>query len=202
MKYAIIGSGKIGTALARSFARNQIQVGIANSRGPQTLTSLVKDLGPSVTAQTVTEAGEAEIIFLAVPFRAHGQVAKSGPDWTGKILVDTMNTLDLLPEERRALEGALSSEVVAKAFEGARVVKGFNHLPAAQLGMALANPEQRQAVFLSSNDSDASAAVAVLTSRLGFAPVELGRLDQCGVPLHILDSGPGGLIFQNLAKLV
>ncbi len=201
MKYTIIGSGKIGTALARSFAKNKIQVGIANSRGPQTLASLVKDLGPHITAQSITEAGEAEIVFLAVPFRAHQQVADGGIDWNGKILVDTMNTLDLSAGEREALEGALSSEIVAKAFEGARVVKGFNHLPAAQLGMTSEIAEQRQVVFLSSNDSDASAAVAALTSRLGFAPVELGRLDQGGVPLHILDSGPGGLIFQNLAKL-
>ena len=201
MKYAIIGSGKIGTALARGFAKSQVQVGIANSRGPQTLTSLVEELGPQVTAQSVTEAGQAEVVFLAVPFRAHKQIAENGTNWAGKILVDTMNTLDLSPEEREALGGKLSSEIVAKAFEGARIVKGFNHLPAAQLGVTSGLQEQRQAVLLSSDDSEANKTVAALAEHLGFAPVELGRLNQGGVALHILDSGPGGLIFQNLAKL-
>ena len=36
MKYAIIGSGEIGTALAHTFAGNNIEVAIANSRGPET----------------------------------------------------------------------------------------------------------------------------------------------------------------------
>jgi predicted dinucleotide-binding enzyme len=53
MKYAIIGSGKIGTALARAFSRNNIEVAIANSRGPETLASLTKDLGSSVHAQCI-----------------------------------------------------------------------------------------------------------------------------------------------------
>jgi predicted dinucleotide-binding enzyme len=55
MKYAIVGSGKIGTALARTFARKNIDVGIANSRGPETLTSLAKELGPSVFPQSIQE---------------------------------------------------------------------------------------------------------------------------------------------------
>jgi len=76
MKYAIIGSGKIGTALARTFARKNIEVGIANSRGPETLTSLAKELGSSVFPQSIQDAYQAEMIFLAVPFPAHKDVAK------------------------------------------------------------------------------------------------------------------------------
>jgi predicted dinucleotide-binding enzyme len=102
------------------------------------------------------------------------------------------------PEE---LDGALSSEIVSRAFAGARLVKGFNHLPAAQLGTNPSPNGQRQAVFLSSNDADASATVAAVASELGFAPVELGRIDEGGVPLHIVGGQPGGLLFQNLEKL-
>jgi predicted dinucleotide-binding enzyme len=69
MKYAIIGSGKIGTALARTFARKNIEVAIANSRGPATLASLREELGPSVVRQSLQDAYEAEMIFRAVPFR-------------------------------------------------------------------------------------------------------------------------------------
>ncbi|MGH9620339.1 MAG: NADPH-dependent F420 reductase [Bryobacteraceae bacterium] len=198
MKYAIIGSGKIGTALARTFVRKNIEVAIANSRGPETLTSLRDELGPSVIPQSLQDVHEAEVIFLAVPFSAHKAVAKQFKQWNGKIAVDLTNALHVAPEE---LGGLLSSEVVSQAFVGARVVKAFNHLPAAQLGTNSSPDGQRQAVFLSSNDADASASVASVATQLGFAPVELGRIDEGGVPLHFVGGQPGGLLFQNLVKL-
>jgi predicted dinucleotide-binding enzyme len=70
MKYAIIGSGKIGTALARTFARKNIEVGIANSRGPETLTSLARELGSSVflwcvvLSQVLDSPGDAEENYI------------------------------------------------------------------------------------------------------------------------------------------
>ena len=198
MKYAIIGSGKIGTALARAFARQNIEVAIANSRGPETISSLKNELGPSIVPLSVRDACEADTIFLAVPFSAHTDVARELQQWNGKIIVDTTNTFHIAPEDSGVL---LSSEIVSKAFGGARLVKAFNHLPAAQLGTNPALAGQRQAIFVSSNDPDASSAVAAITSDLGFAPVELGRLDEGGVPLHVVDGQPGGLLFQNLAKL-
>jgi 8-hydroxy-5-deazaflavin:NADPH oxidoreductase len=188
MKYAIIGSGKIGTALARAFARKNIEATIANTRGPEARASLLD---------------KAEMIFLAVPFPAHQDVAKQLKQWNGKIVVDVTNTLDLAPQEREELLGGLlSSEVVSKAFVGARLVKAFNHLPAKQLGTNPALEGQRQVVFVSSNDAEASATVAAVATQLGFAPIELGRLDQGGVPLHVVGGRPGALLFQNLIKLV
>jgi predicted dinucleotide-binding enzyme len=198
MKYAIIGSGKIGTALARVFARRNINFAIANSRGPETLTSLKEELGASVSPQSIEDACKAEIIFLAVPFPAHKDVAKHSRQWKGKIIVDTTNTFHVTPEE---LGGVLSSEIVSRAFPGAHLVKGFNHLPAAQLGTNRSPNGQRQVVFLSSNDADASATVASVATQLGFAPVELGRLDKGGAPLHVVGGQTGGLLFQNLEKL-
>ena len=200
MKYAIIGSGQIGTALARTFARKNIEVAIANSRGPETLTSLAQKLGPSVHPQSIHDACEAEMIFLAVPFPAHKDVAKQFKNWNGKIVVDAMNILDLSPKEREELGGVLSSEVVAKAFGGARVVKAFNHPPSDQLGTNPSVGGERQAVFVSSDDADASATVAAVATQLGFAPVELGRLDKGGVPLHVVGGKPGRLLSQNLVK--
>ena len=198
MNYAIIGSGKIGKALARTFAHKSIEVAIANSRGPATLASLTKELGPSVIPESLQDAYEAEIIFLAVPFSAHKAVAKQFEHWNSKIVVDVTNALHVAPEE---LGGLLSSEVVSQAFVGARLVKAFNHLPAEQLGTNPSLPQQRQAVFVSSNDADASTTVSAIATQLGFAPIELGRLDQGGAPLHVLGGRPGGLLFQNLAKL-
>jgi len=199
MKYAIIGSGNVGTALARLFARKKMEVAIANTRGPETLASLTKELGPSVFPQSVEDAYQAEMIFLAVPFPAHKDVAKQFKNWNGKIVVDVTNALDVAPEE---LGGLLSSEIIAKAFVGARLVKAFNHLPAPQLGTNPPREGQQQVVFISSNDADAGATVAAVASQLGFAPIELGRLDKGGVPLHALDGKPGGLLFQNLNKLI
>jgi predicted dinucleotide-binding enzyme len=197
MKYAIIGSGKIGTVLARVFARKNIDFAIANSRGPETLAPLREELGPSVFPQSIEDACKAEIIFLAVPFPAHKDVARQSKQWKGKIIVDTTNAFHVAPEE---LDGALSSEIVSRAFAGAGLVKGLNHLPAAQLGTNPSPNGQRQAVFLSSNDADASATVAAVATELGFAPVELGRLEEGGVPLHFVGGQPGGLLFQNLEK--
>jgi hypothetical protein len=198
MKYAIIGSGKIGTALARAFAQKNIEVAIANSRGSETLASLTKELGPSISPQSVQDAAKAEMIFLAVPFPVHKDVAKLFNDWNGRIVVDVTNALDVDPKE---LAGRLSSEIVAEAFVGARLVKAFNHLPAGQLGTNPFVKGQQQVVFVSSNDAEAIASVAAVATRLGFAPVELGKLAQGGVPLHSVDGQPGGLLFQNLAKV-
>jgi predicted dinucleotide-binding enzyme len=198
MKYAIIGSGKIGTALARIFACKNIEVAIANSRGPETLTSIAGKLGPTVVPTSVESASGAEIIFLAVPFSAHKEIAKQSKDWNSKIVVDMTNAFHAAPGE---LADRLSSEAVAEAFVGARIVKGFNHLPAQQLGTNPSVEGQRQVIFLTSNDADASATVADLAAQLGFAPIELGRLDQGGVPLHVVGGKPGGLLLQNLAKL-
>jgi predicted dinucleotide-binding enzyme len=138
------------------------------------------------------------MIFLAVPFPAHKDVARQFKQWNGKIVVDVTNALHVAPEE---LGGLLSSEVVSQAFVGARLVKAFNHLPAAQLGTNPPLEGQRQVVFVSSNDAEASATVAAVATQLGFAPVELGRLDKGGVPLHVLGGQSGGLQFQNLVKL-
>jgi hypothetical protein len=198
MKYAIIGSGKIGAALARTFAHRNIEVAIANSRGPETLASLTKELGPSVVPKSIQDACKAEMVFLAVPFPAHKDVAKQFKQWNGKIVVDLTNALRVPPEE---LGGLLSSEIVSQAFAESRLVKAFNHLAAAQLGTNPGVEGQRQAVFVSSNDADASAAVAAVATQLGFAPIELGRLDQGGVPLHAVGGRPGGLLLQNLVKL-
>jgi predicted dinucleotide-binding enzyme len=76
------------------------------------------------------------------------------------------------------------------------------YLPAAQLRTNLPLGGQQQVVFISSNDADASATVAAVATQLGFAPIELGRLDQGGLPLHAVDGEAGGLLFQNVEKLI
>jgi len=119
MNYSIFGSGNVGTALARLSACKNIKIGIANSRGSKTLASLTKELSPSVVPQSVQDAYEAEMIFVAVPFPSDKDVAKLFKYWKGKIVVDVTSALDVDQEE---LGGRLSSEVVSQAFVGARMV--------------------------------------------------------------------------------
>ena len=108
MKFSIIGSGEIGAALARAFAHKKIEVAIANSRGPATLASLTEELGPEVVPQSVQDACQADMIFLAVPFSAHQDVAKQLRQWNGKIVVDMTNAFHVAPAEMGSL---LSSEI-------------------------------------------------------------------------------------------
>lgn len=196
MSYAIIGFGKIGHALAKAFARNGIEVSVATTRDPASFASDAAAIGPTIIPKTLAEAVKADVIFLAVRFESHPEVAKALPNWKGKTLIDAMNSLAPLEE----LDGLPSSAVVAKAFAGARLVKGFNHLAAAVLGQDPAVHGGRRVVFLASDGDDAVAPVAALAERLGFAPVSLGKLEEGGALVHARDGIWGPLIFQDLFK--
>ena len=98
MSYAIIGFGKIGHALAKAFARNGIEVFVATTRDPERFASDAAAIGPMVIPTTLTEAVKADIIFLAVRFESHPEVAKALSNWTGKTIVDAMNTQAPLEE--------------------------------------------------------------------------------------------------------
>ena len=196
MSHAIIGFGKIGQALAHAFARRNIDVVVASRRPPEALAPQAAAIGPTVVARSLHEALTADTILLAVPFAEHAEVAKALPDWTGKTVIDAMNAQVPLEE----LDGLLSSAFVAKAFTGARLVKGFNHLVAATLATDPVVDGGHRVVFLASDDEDATPAVAALAKRLGFAPVVLGRLDEGGALVHARGRTWGPLIFQDLFK--
>ena len=198
MKYAIIGSGKIGAALAAQLARHGIQFAIANTRGRSSLAPLVAQLGDHVIPATLAEALKADFLFLAVPFGALQSVANATSDWHGKVVIDAMNAFGVPLE---VLGDSPSSEIVARALPGAKVVKAFNHLPAAILGREPAEKDGRRVVFISSDDPDASAAVAALAGEIGFAPIELGGLRASSALLDVRGTTLGALLLQNLIKL-
>ena len=148
MNYAIIGSGKVGSALAHLFTRAGIAVSIANRRGPETIRPLIETLGDTVTAATVEDALDADVIFLAIPFVAVEAFARVRADWSGKIVVDATNAYGVSPE---VMAGRLSSDIVAKAVPGASVVKAFNQLPTGVLARDPAQDGGRRVVFVASN---------------------------------------------------
>ena len=196
MSYAIIGFGKIGQALAKAFARKGVEVSVATTRDPESFAADAAAIGPTIIPRTLGEAAKADTVFLAVRFDAHRDVARALPSWEGKTVVDATNLFPV-PEE---LEGLPSSAVVAKAFTGAKLVKGFNHLIAATLATDPVVEGGHRVVFLSSDDEDAIAPVAALARQLGFAPIELGRLNEGGALVHARDRTWGPLIFQDLFK--
>jgi 8-hydroxy-5-deazaflavin:NADPH oxidoreductase len=198
MSYAIVGFGKIGQALANAFARRNLDVTVASRRPPEALAAQARAIGPTVVAKSLRDAlVEADTIFLAVPFGGHREVAKALPSWEGKTVIDATNAFGVLPEE---LDGLPSSAVIAKAFTGAKLVKGFNHLGAAILTTDPVVEGSHRVVFLSGDDEDATAPVAALAKQLGFAPVELGKLNEGGALVHARGRTWGKLIFQDLFK--
>jgi 8-hydroxy-5-deazaflavin:NADPH oxidoreductase len=197
MSYAIIGFGKIGHALAKAFARKGIEVSVATTHDPKLFAADAAAVGPKVIPKTLAEAVKADIIFLAVRFEAHPEVAKALPSWQGKTIVDVTNAYGVAPDE---LVDQSSAKTVAQAFAGARVVKGFNHLGAPKLEQDPAVHGGKRVVFLTSDDDAAADEIAALAEKLGFAPINLGGLSEGGLLVQARGNTWGRLIFKDLVK--
>jgi len=198
MTIGIIGSGAIGTAFARTLARVGIAATISNSRGPESLKDLVRELGPSITAGTREDAARADIVFVAVNWTKLPAALASLPDWNGRIVIDGNNPIAAPLFKPVDLKGRVSSEVVADLVPGARVVKAFNHLRAEVLASDPRADGGRRVLFYSGNDGAAKAEVAALIERIGFVGIDLGSLAVGGR----LAQFPGGpLPNQNLVKI-
>jgi predicted dinucleotide-binding enzyme len=197
MSYAIIGFGKIGQALAKAFARSGIEVSVATTRDPESFASAAAAIGPEIVPKKLAEAIKADIVFLAVRYESHRDVAKALPTWKGKTIIDVTNAYGVSPEE---LGGQPSSKVVAQAFTGARLVRGFNHLVAAVLEQDPAVHGGRRVVFLASDDDGAAAEIGALAENLGFSPIKLGGLSEGGLLVQARGNSWGQLIFKDLVK--
>jgi 8-hydroxy-5-deazaflavin:NADPH oxidoreductase len=191
MRIGIIGSGNIGGTAARLFAAAGHEVALSHASGPESLRDQVAALGPRARALTVDEAaGFGEVVLLAIPWRSRGDLPAGL--LRGKIAIDAMNPYrpDLTLYD---LGDSTSSEEVAKALPGARLVKAFNSLHAKDLASRGAPDrpiEERPALFLAGDDQDAKSVVAQLVDDIGFAPIDTGslrdggRLQQAGGPLY------------------
>ena len=187
----IIGAGRIGQAMARTARRAGRAVVISNSRGPETLTSVVETLGDGVSAGTVEQASTAAVVVLAVPW---GNVpdAVQPLEWNGQVVIDATNDFD--PSD---LDGRTSSEVVADLVSPARLVKAGNTLGAAVLASDPQEAGGRRVILVSGDDADAKSEVIALFEDAGFAAIDLGGLASGGVMQQL--GGP--LAGVNLIRL-
>jgi 8-hydroxy-5-deazaflavin:NADPH oxidoreductase len=182
MKIAVIGAGMIGATVARLFAQADHEVSISNSRGPESLASLVAELGPRARAMTVTDAARwAEVVMLAVPFRTPAALPPADA-LAGKIVIDAMNPYG--PDGKVMDLGASSSSEETRArLPGARLVKAFNTIWFKHLSERAApdrRADDRHAIFVAGDDEAAKRVVINLIDDIGFGAVDSGSLAQGG----------------------
>jgi predicted dinucleotide-binding enzyme len=186
--------GFIGaSAVAQTIARHVLPLGhtvlFSNSRGPDTLADLVREIGPGASAGTTQEAADQDIVVLAVNW-ASVQVALSKlGDWKDRVLLDATNRIaSLSPMSLGDISGRTSSEIVADLAPEAKVIKAFNTIPMAWIS-DFSESKPQTALFVSGDDLAAKASVLDLINQVGFAAVDLGslaiggRLQQLGGPL-------------------
>ena len=196
MKIGFIGSG----TLTKTFGRHLISGGhtivVSNSRGPESLTGLISELGPSAAAGTKQQTAECDVTILATNWVSVPQ-ALSGIDWRGRILVDATNahmdskpdvSLEGVTRSIEALKGRTSSEMVAEMAPGARLVKSISNMPMAWIQDFSPN-KPKTVLFTSGDDAGAKSVVMDLINSLGFVAIDLGSLatggalHQVGAPL-------------------
>lgn len=179
--YGIIGSGHIGSQVARALTALGENVVIANSRGPASLTDLIDELGPLARAATVEEAAEAgEVVVVTVPLRAYREIPAA--PLAGKVVIDTNNYYWERDGHIAELDRgeATTAGLLQAHLPESKVVKGFNHIPAADItttGSPAGTPDRR-ALGTASDFPEAVEVITDLYDRIGFDTVSAGPLSE------------------------
>jgi 8-hydroxy-5-deazaflavin:NADPH oxidoreductase len=177
----IIGAGHIGSQVARLAIASGHDVVISNSRGPETLSALVAELGPRARAATPVEAARAgDLVVVSVPLKNYRDVPAE--PLAGKIVIDTNN---YYPERDGHIpeldnESTTTAELLQAHLGRAKVVKAFNHIYAAELtthGQPSGSPNRR-ALVIAGDDAGAKATVTRVLDQFGFDTVDVGPLKE------------------------
>jgi predicted dinucleotide-binding enzyme len=203
----IIGSGNIGSTLARALTMAGHSIVIANSRGPESLESLVAELGELARAGTVEQAAQAgELVVVTIPLGAVASIPSHL--LADRIVIDTNNYYPGRDGAIAELDArkTTTSELVARHFAGARVVKAFNHIPAREIieHAQPAGTSGRRALAVYADDAVARDRVAALIDEVGFDVVDGGPLadswrierDQPGYIPHFTAEQLGGKLAE------
>jgi predicted dinucleotide-binding enzyme len=197
----ILGSGHVGSNLAKAAIVHGYDVVLSNSQGPDTLADLIKDLGPKASAATPAEAAAAgDFAIVAIPVTTIGQVPVE--PLAGKVVIATINyfpqrdgQIPGIDDGTTTVPGLLQAHLPAS-----RVVRAFSMIDAADMsgdGHPAGDPKRR-ALALAGDDPAAKQLVASLYEEFGFDPVDLGGLAES----WRVDPGQTAFVTrQNLAEL-
>jgi 8-hydroxy-5-deazaflavin:NADPH oxidoreductase len=175
----LIGAGHIGSQIARLAVAHGYDVVISNSRGPETLSDLVAELGAHASAATSVEAGAAgDLVVVTIPLKNYRDVPVE--PLAGKIVIDTNNYYPQRDGQIPELdnESTTNAELLQAHLPTSKVVKGFNHILASDL-TAHATPAgtpNRRALAIAGNDDGAKKTVTDLLDEFGFDTVDAGTL--------------------------
>jgi hypothetical protein len=176
---AIIGAGRVGTALARGLVENGYTVNVVGPGTPEQISLIVEVVAPGARAVTAEEAvAEADVVIVAVPLHKVDSVNAALLD--GKVVVDVMNywePIDGYIEEFAGSTGG-TSPIVAQKFPGARVVKAFNHIGYHDIesDRRPQGADNRRALAVAGDDLHAVSTVMALVDKVGFDPLYAGAL--------------------------
>ncbi|GAA1854011.1 NADPH-dependent F420 reductase [Microlunatus capsulatus] len=174
-----IGSGNIGSTVARLAVAAGHDVVLSNSRGPETLADLVTELGPRARAGTAAEAAEAgEIVVVTVPLKAYRQVPVE--PLAGKVVLDTNNYYPERDERIPELdeESTTTSELLQQHLPDSHVVKAFNNIYVVQLG-GLPRPSgdpERSVLPIAGDDAAAKQTATAFLDAVGYDALDVGPL--------------------------
>jgi predicted dinucleotide-binding enzyme len=175
MQIAVIGMGNVGTALGRRWteAGHDVTFCVRDPDDAQKRAA-VEDMKASI--DSVQSAAKAEVILLAVPWRAASDALKAAGDLSGKVLLDCTNPVDADFTHLTIGHTTSAGEEVARLVPQARVVKIFNTNGAKNM----ADPDyggHKVSMLYAGNDADANRLAAQLAAEIGFEPIELGPLE-------------------------
>ena len=197
----ILGSGHVGSNLARAAIAHGYDVVLSNSQGPETITGLVTELGPRARAAAPAEAAAAgDFAIAAIPLPAIGNVPV-GP-LAGKVVIATINYFPQRDGHVPAIDdGTTTAPGLLQAhLPASRVVRAFSMINAAEMsgdGHPKGDPKRR-ALALAGDDPDARRLVAGLYDEFGFDAVDLGGLAES----WRVDPGqPAFVVRQDAAEL-
>ena len=200
--YGIIGAGNIGSQVARAVIAHGHDVVISNSRGPETLSDLIADLGDAARAATAEEAAEAgEVVVVTVPLKNYEQVPVA--PLAGKVVIDTNNYSFERDGHIAALDNGLDtvSGMLQRHLPESKVAKGFNHIMAKDITTdgKPSGTEGRRALATSSDFEEAAELVQRLYDELGFDTVNVGPLSESW---RVERDQPAYVVTQTRSELV
>jgi 8-hydroxy-5-deazaflavin:NADPH oxidoreductase len=175
----LIGSGHIGSTVARLAVDAGYDVVLSNSRGPETLADLVRELGPRARAATADEAAAAgDTVVVTVPLKAYRQVPVE--PLRGKVVIDTNNYYPDRDGHIAELddETTTTSELLQAHLPESHVVKAFNNISFVHLG-ALARPSsspERSVLAIAGDDAAAKRTVTEFLDSIGYDAYDVGPL--------------------------